>query len=59
MSSCREPWRIFTFVIQKEEKIFRILFLHPLKIWERYRVIRYCSYKSKALNRPRTIQQKK
>ncbi|MCS8588108.1 hypothetical protein EFE10_08640 [Leuconostoc citreum] len=35
------------------------LFVHPLKICEQYGFIQSCSYKSKASNRPRTIQQKK
>ena len=42
-----------------EQKISRILFVHPLKICEQYGFIQSCSYKSKALNRPWTIQQKK
>ena len=47
-----KPW-------MNEQKISRILFVHPLKICEQYGFIQSCSYKSKALNRPRTIQQKK
>ncbi|WP_257613122.1 hypothetical protein [Carnobacterium maltaromaticum] len=42
-----------------EQKISRILFVHPLKICEQYGFIQFCSYKSKASNRPWTIQQKK
>ncbi|WP_277619233.1 hypothetical protein [Lactococcus lactis] len=42
-----------------EQKISRILFVHPLKICEQYGFIQSCSYKSKALNRPWTIQLKK
>ncbi|MDT1997638.1 hypothetical protein MX633_13285 [Carnobacterium divergens] len=34
------------------------LFVHPLKICEQYGFIQSCSYKSKASNRPWTIQQK-
>ena len=47
-----KPW-------MNEQKISRILFVHPLKICEQYGFIQSCSYKSKALNRPWTIQQKK
>ena len=47
-----KPW-------MNEQKISRILFVHPLKICEQYGFIQSCSYKSKASNRPRTIQQKK
>ncbi|MFI3705039.1 hypothetical protein VBI28_05980 [Streptococcus parauberis] len=47
-----KPW-------MNKQKISRILFVHPLKICEQYGFIQSCSYKSKALNRPRTIQQKK
>ena len=35
------------------------MFVHPLKICEQYGFIQSCSYKSKASNRPWTIQQKK
>ena len=47
-----KPW-------MNEQKISRILFVHPLKICEQYGFIQSCSYKSKALNRPWTIQLKK
>ena len=47
-----KPW-------MNKQKISRILFVHPLKICEQYGFIQSCSYKSKASNRPRTIQQKK
>ncbi|MCT0459264.1 hypothetical protein, partial [Lactococcus cremoris] len=47
-----KPW-------MNKQKISRILFVHPLKICEQYGFIQSCSYKSKALNRPWTIQQKK
>ena len=47
-----KPW-------MNEQKISRILFVHPLKICEQYGFIQSCSYKSKASNRPWTIQQKK
>ncbi|TKK86009.1 hypothetical protein EY666_08450 [Enterococcus faecalis] len=43
-----KPW-------MNEQKISRILFVHPLKICEQYGFIQSCSYKSKALNRPWTI----
>lgn len=46
-----KPW-------MNEQKISRILFVHPLKICEQYGFIQSCSYKSKASNRPWTIQQK-
>ncbi|EQC88011.1 hypothetical protein LLT1_00385 [Lactococcus cremoris subsp. cremoris TIFN1] len=47
-----KPW-------MNEQKISRILFVHPLKICEQYGFIQSCSYKSKASNRLWTIQQKK
>ncbi len=37
-----------------EQKISRILFVHPLKICEQYGFIQSCSYKSKASHRPWT-----
>jgi hypothetical protein len=40
-----KPW-------MNEQKISRILFVHPLKICEQYGFIQSCSYKSKASHRP-------